>query len=644
MTTFLTFTVLGIVAGSIYAITATGLVVTYTTTGIFNFAHGAVAMFCAFSYWQLNQAWGWPSWISLIIVLLIEAPALGAFVEEAYMKRIFGATVVRSLMVTLGLLLILVGLAQAIWSPENRTLPEYFTGDSVNLANVSITYHQIIIVIVALLVAVVLRVYLRRVRSGIAMRAVVDDPELLSLSGAPPRRVARSGWMLGFFLAGLAGILIGPELASSGLDVNLLTLLVVNGYAAAILGRMRSLPWTFVGGILLGLAENYAIGYLPGHIPDSLVSQISLLTPVIFLFAALLLMPSARLRAVGRMAVATPPRVATLYQSLASGGLFVLLAAVASLAISGTIIGSVTQGLALGIVGLSLVLLIGYTGQVSLCQLSFMGIGAFTMSKVAHGGANWQGLLLGVVVCAVVGAIVALPALRLQGLYLALATLAFGQLAYYGFFTNISFIPAGGAIPVGRLSLPGISFSGDRAYMIFAAVCFAIAAVGVLAIRRSAWGRRLVALNDSPAAYATLGMSPQRSKMIVFAASAALAGIGGVIFAGQPQALGATDVTMFGSLELVLFVTIFGIRTASGALLGGLAAALLPLAASHLPWWGTGLTGVVAGVGISMMANVPDGVLGVPWLTQHLRIPYLTGPRPMPVASTPQKEQVSAAG
>ena len=118
MTTFLTFTIIGVVSGAIYAITAMGLVVTYTTTGVFNFSHGAVAMFCAFSYWQLNQAWGWPSWISLIVVLFIEAPLIAIFVEEAFMKRLFGASVVRSLMVTLGLLLILVGLAQAIWAPE----------------------------------------------------------------------------------------------------------------------------------------------------------------------------------------------------------------------------------------------------------------------------------------------------------------------------------------------------------------------------------------------------------------------------------------------------------------------------------------------------------------------------------------------
>jgi branched-chain amino acid transport system permease protein len=640
VSTFLTFTVLGIVSGAVYAITATGLVVTYTTTGVFNFAHGAVAMFCAFSYWQLNQAWGWPSWICLIIVLLLEAPLLAVYVEEVYMKKIFGASVVRSLMISLGMMLVLVGGAEALWGPATRYLPEYFSGHSVTLFQVNITIHQIIIVAVAVLVAIGLRLMLTQLRAGIAMRAVVDDPELLSISGVAPRNMARLGWIIGFFLAALAGILISPDLSSSGLDINLLTLIVINGYAAAIVGRLKNLPWTFAGGLILGLTENYAIGYLPGHIPANLVNQIGLLFPVVFLFVALLLLPSARLRAVGRLNVATPPKVPGLAQSIRVSVVFIAIVVLASFVLGGVLMGSVTQGIALGVVGLSLVLLTGYAGQVSLCQLTFMGIGAFVMSKVADGGASWWGLILGVIICAAIGALIALPALRLQGLYLALATLAFAQAAYYGFFSNISFIPDGGAINVGRLSLPGISLRSNRSYLIFTAVVFCICAIGVLAIRRSSWGRRLVALNDSPAAFATLGMDPTISKLLVFAAAAALAGIGGVLFSGESLALSASDVQLFASLELVLFVTIFGIRTTSGALLGGLASALLPLAASHLPWWGVGITGIIAGLGIGQMANQPDGLVPIPWFNKHLRIPFLATPIE-PSASNEQAKELS---
>ena len=185
-----------------------------------------------------------------------------------------------------------------------------------------------------------------------------------------------------------------------------------------------------------------------------------------------LLVPGTRLKAIGRLAVAAPPKIASMAQSIRGGVVFVAVIVLLSFVIGGSLIGSVTQGLALGIVGLSLVLLTGYTGQVSLCQLTFMGIGAYTMSKVAGGGASWWGLLVGVVVCAGVGAIISLPALRLQGLYLALATLAFAQAAYYGFFTNISFIPQGGALPVGRLSIPGLSFAGDKSYLIFTCLLY----------------------------------------------------------------------------------------------------------------------------------------------------------------------------
>src|SRR2546428_20929 len=152
MTTFLAYTIVGIATGCIYALTASGLVVTYTTSGIFNFAHGAIGMLCAFGFWELTAQDGWPQWLALLLIL------------------------------------------------------------------------------------------------GIAMRAVVDEPELAALTGADPDRVRAVSWALGASLAGLAGILLAPLIS---LDIILLTLLVINGYAAAMVGRLRSLPLTFVGGLML---------------------------------------------------------------------------------------------------------------------------------------------------------------------------------------------------------------------------------------------------------------------------------------------------------------------------------------------------------------------------------------------------------
>ena len=432
MSVFLSFTVLGIVSGAIYGILATGLVVTYNTTGVFNFAQGAVGMVAAFSYWQLWQDWHWPFLLAIIFILFVEAPLLAIAVEFVLMRRIHGATVERSLMVTLGLLVILLGIATIFWSSPDviRSVPAYFTSADGTVAaehlfganGVTLQDQQIMIVVVAAVVAVVLGVFLRRFRLGVAMRAVVDDPELVAMAGAKPHRMSQMGWALGFMLAALAGVLIAPLVGQTGLTSTQLTLLALNGFAAAVVGRLRNLPMTFVGALMLGLITQYCVGYLPGHINPGLASVLTEVVPVLFLFVVLLVIPAARLAPAGRLAVRAAPRVVTARQSVAGAVLLVAGTVVLAAMVGVTALATFSQGLAFGIVGLSLVLLVGYAGQVSLCQLTFMGIGAFTMGKTLGGG-SWWGLLLAVAISGAVGALVALPALRLRGLYLALGDL-----------------------------------------------------------------------------------------------------------------------------------------------------------------------------------------------------------------------------
>jgi branched-chain amino acid transport system permease protein len=628
---FLSFTVLGLVLGAIYGILATGLVVTYNTTGVFNFAQGAVGMVAAFSYWQLWQDWHWPFLLAIVVVVFIEAPLLAVVVEFVLFRRIHGATVERSLMVTLGLLVILLGVATIFWSSPDviRSVPSYFTQSdgtilSVHLFGsngVTIQYQQIMFVVVAAVVAVGLGLFLRRFRLGVAMRAVVDDPQLVAMAGAKPYRMSQAGWVLGFMLAALAGVLLAPVIGQTGLTADQLTLLALNGFAAAVVGRLRSLPMTFVGAIALGLVTQYCVGYLPGHINAGLASVLTEVIPVLFLFLVLLVIPAARIAPAGRLAVRAAPKVVTARQSVA--GAIILIAGVVVLAemVGDTALSTLTQGLAFGIVGLSLVLLVGYAGQVSLCQLTFMGIGAFTMGKVL-GGDSWWGLILAVVVSGAVGALVALPTLRLRGLYLALATFAFGEVMYSAFFDNASIIPDGESINVGRVPLPFMHSVGNRAMLVEVAVAAAICVLIVGLVRRSAFGRRLVAMSDSPAAYATVGLSAVRTKMIVFSLSAAMAGLGGVYYAGQQGGIGANDVQFIGSLTLLLFVAIWGIRTLTGALLGGLTAAALPVLQTHLPTSLADLTGLAAGIGIIVLANFPDGLLGIPYFSDRVKLPF----------------------
>src|SRR5213076_1193148 len=177
------------------------------------------------------------------------------------------------------------------WDPGvPRVLPKFFAGHTVKVASIVLSYHQIVVVVVAVAVAVGLRAFLYRTRQGMALRAVVDDPNLVALNGAAPARVGQLGWVIGSSLAALAGILLAPLVS---LDIILLTLLVINGYAAAMVGRLKSLPLTFAGGIALGLAEAHTIG----HLPVKQISQIKPALPIIFLYLVLLFWPQTKLRA-----------------------------------------------------------------------------------------------------------------------------------------------------------------------------------------------------------------------------------------------------------------------------------------------------------------------------------------------------------
>jgi branched-chain amino acid transport system permease protein len=599
VTAFLAFTVVGIAYGCVYALTASGLVVTYQTTGIFNFAHGAIGMVVAFTYWELTVQHGWPQWLALVVVLGGMAPLLGAVIERVVGRRLHGASTNVTLMVTLGLLLMFIGLASTRWSPaESRVLPEFFAHHHVRVFTINITYHQLTMMTVAVLVAVFLRLLFYRTRIGVAMRAVVDDNELASLNGADPDWVATASWAIGATLAGVAGILLAPIVQ---LDIVLLTLLVINGYAAAMVGRLKSLPLTFAGGIALGLAEAYTVW----KVPRGLLNKIHPSLPIIFLFLVLLILPQARLR-VGRVvSTRRAPRVATLRDSIVGAVAIVVVAAIAAPLLSGSDLAAVSQGMVYALIMLSLVLLVGYAGQVSLAQMTFVGLGAFAMGKY-FGGASVWGILLAALFAGAVGALAALPALRLQGLYLALGTFAFAQGMSILFFQNASVLGYGGRLPVGRPHIFGISFVGDRAYFMLICIVFGLAGIGVLALRRGNFGRRLVAMKDSPAACATLGINLTFTKLAVFAISAALAGVGGAFYGGLRGSVGSADFEVLQSGALLLIVTISGINTVTGALFGGLVFGFFPRLQQHFTRL-RNLSYTLIGAGAIGIARNPNG-------------------------------------
>jgi len=631
---FLSFTVLGIVTGAIYAVSASGLVLTYATSGIFNIAHGAIGMFMAFTYWELRVHHNWPAPIALILVVFILAPLFGALIERVMMRGLRNASVATSLVVTVGFMVALIGLAQNIWDPqEPHVLQRFFYPHKFKVFGINVTAHDAITIAVGVALAVFLWFLLNRTRVGLAMRAVVDDRNLLGLNGARPDQVSMLSWAIGASMATVAGILLAPILQ---MDVIGLTLLVVNGYAAAMVGRLRSLPLTYLGGLTLGLIETYAISYL--NLSGWLIGLRPSI-PVLFLFIALLALPEARLRS-GRLIGASMPRVPGPRKAVLGGVGLVAGAGVLSFILSNANLIRAGQGLALAIIMLSLVLLVGYGGQVSLCQMTFAGVGAFMMGKYGGDGSIF-GILLAGGVAAVVGGLVALPSLRLQGLYLALSTMAFALLMEKMFFQNEHIFGTGGSLKIGRLDIFGISFDGERAYFVLLAFVFAAFGVFVLWIRRGSFGRVLAAMRDSPVACATLGLSLTRTKLAVFMIAAGMAGIGGALLGGLKTTAGTIDFLMLQSLPLLLLAVIGGITSVGGALLGGMLFALPTL----VSWaWVGELQFLWTGIAAVTIGRNPNGVANQ--ITERFRKILGTSPRsgsPTPRPSEPVEEVAQVA-
>jgi branched-chain amino acid transport system permease protein len=604
MDAFLAFTVVGVVTGAIYAVSATGLVVTYTTSGVFNFAHGAMGMVMAFLYWELRVNQAWPAPIALVVVLLVAAPIMGAVVERLLMRKLYNAPMGVSIVTTLALLVILLGLGDSLWSgTELRRMPGFFAGNDVDVFGVRVTYHQLISLVVAGLIAAGLRFLMFHTRTGVTMRAVVDNRDLAGMNGVFPERVASLSWALGSFLAAIAGILIAPQLTLNHL---LLTLLVINGYAAAMLGKLKNLPLTFLGAVVLGLAETYVIGY-GGDVTIGSFSLISAakVVPTVLLLGILVFLPQVRLPS-GRIISAVAPRVPSLRSSLLWSAAFIILMTALSGVLSDFWVFNIGLALAIGIVVLSLVLLSGFAGQISLMQMTFVGIGALVAGRMIGTGSIF-GILVAGLVTAVAGAIVALPALRLQALYLALATFAFALFSDWAFNQSWGF-SQGGSLQVPRLRFPGLAFRSEQSQMVLLTVAFCIFGVTVLAIRRGPYGRRLAALRDSPVAASMLGMNLVAAKTTVFALSAGIAGMGGALYAGLQATVSPNDFNPIKSLFLFLVATFGGITTVVGALFAGVFLALIPELQKHVSFDNIQYFGI--GVGAISLAGNPHGFGG----------------------------------
>jgi branched-chain amino acid transport system permease protein len=649
MSSILSFTIIGLFTGAAYAIAASGLVLTYTTTRVFNLAHGALGMVMAFTFWDFSQRQGMPTWLSLVLVLGVVAPAIGWFLQRFVTRGLGEGPVSVSLVVTVGLFVGCIGLAQQIWPPEARTVPPFLAASGFTVGSTYVTAHQLITVVLSIVVALGLYLLLNRTRIGTAMRASVDNPDLLKLFGGRPDRVAALSWAIGTSLAALAGILL---VSVVGLDYYALTLLVINAYAAAMLGRLKSLPLTFVGAMSLGIASSFVSAYVPS---EGLLAGLRAVVPAVFLFVVIVAMPQAQLR-VGQVRGIVSAPLPSATQALGWGGGLVLLAT----ALAGTLgqadLLLVGTAATYAMVMLSLVLLTGYGGHVSLAQLTFAGVGALAYAKLDQ--PNLYGLLLTALIAAAVGALVALPVIRLTGLYLALATLAFGVLMDKMVFQSEHAYGYNGTLKSERLSILGAHIQSTGAYVVVMVTFFVLMALTLLTLRAGALGRLLIAMRDSPQACGTLGLDLRWFRVGLFAASAGMAGVAGGLFAGLRGTVGAADFQFFNSLPLLLLAVVLGVTSVTGAVLGGTGLMLLPVMQSDHPGV-AGLIFAVLGFGAVALGRDPNGLSNRLFVLGRYadrrfslrdRLPTLgSGPAPrddgtvdVPLAQTSTREEVAA--
>lgn len=596
------FGLFGVMLGCVYAIAAMGLVLTYTVTGVFNFAHGAVGMLAAFCYYDLRVNQDVPTPVALLVVVVLGAPLVGLVIERL-LRRFEGADYATSLVVTVALTVALLGVAQRIFDPgEARHVPYLFGDRRIEVFDVPITYDRIAQVVVAAAVAVGLRFLLFGTPLGARMRAVVDDPELSRLSGVRSVSVARVSWMIGFSLAALGGVLFA---GGENLNAIVLTLLVLNAYGAAMVGRLTSLPMTVVGAVLLGLFQE--LTNVTWLWPDSQTfTRMQLAIPGIFLVIAVLLVPSFRLRA-GRVVGRDQPAVPTVRTSLVAGAVLVAAVVLFTSLAADDLHTHVVRGLVIATISLSLVALTGLSGQVSLTQYLFVGVGAFVTGKW-FGGDSVLGMLVGGLVAAALGALVALPAVRLRGLHLALSTFGVALIGREAILGDPRVFGFGG-LSVGRPDVLWFSTESDAAFATWCAVVFVAMAVLVVAVRRSPFGRQLTAVRDSEVAAATLGMRVRGTKVKIFALSGFVAGCAGALYGGLAGAVQGTQFDPVNSLVILLFAYVGGITSVTGAALAGALFALLTYAESTY----SDLAGVIfvaVGAAAISLGHQPNGLAG----------------------------------
>jgi ABC-type branched-subunit amino acid transport system ATPase component/ABC-type branched-subunit amino acid transport system permease subunit len=567
----------GVLQGLTYGVIAIGLILIYRSTRVINFAIVEMGAFAAAVLARLVVNWGVDYWIALPACVIVGG-LLGAGIELVVVRRLFRSPRVVLFVATIGLAQLLLFFQFEL--PKFDTYASFPTAFSFTwqFAGLYIRSEHLLVLVAVPILAIVLTVFLNHTKYGVAIRASAANPDAARLSAISPKKMSTLVWTIAGLLAALGMILTVPLSGATATEtITLGPGVLLRAIVAALIGSMWSMPRAVVGGVAIGITEALLFYNYP--------SQVGLLDGVLFVAVLVILLVtgrrdrdtdhvdawsfSPRVRPVpanlqGLWLVRNLPRLGT--------GLAFFAAAVFPFVVtrpSQQLLFS--RVLLYAIVTLSLTVLTGWAGQLSLGQFALAGIGAFgTAALVREGLSFGVSVLLVTVIGMLVALVIGAPALRLRGLFLAVATLAFAIAVSSWLFRRPFLLPDGLAVRVDRGTVLGIDLASQRTYYFLCLFVLAVSVLFVVRIRRSGVGRSFIAVRDNEQSAAAVALSPVRTKLIAFVIAGGLASLAGGLFAGllvnfAPERFDAAE-----SLSVVAMAVIGGLSSIPGAVLGAL--------------------------------------------------------------------------
>lgn len=610
--------ILGAFAGCLIALLASGIVLTYRSSRIINFAHGAIATFGTFTFLHCVNAWDWPN-AAAIVAGVAASTFLGLGFQLLVLRPLRNSAPLARVVATLGLLIAINASIRPIFGEDRPASVRLFGSETIELPFGRPAYFvpsdRLILGGITAVILVVLYAVYRYSRFGIATRAAADNMPAAAQLGISSTRVESLNWMLASALAGLAGILLSVVSSPDTLGY---TMMMIAALAAALVGGFGSFSITFVAAVVLGIGQAVLLRYEVQLQSATQLAGWGQALPFVVILIALVVKGRSVARKGSFDEEPLPMATKSLHPWLTSGVCVVLgVAWISLIPING--IAATTISLCVIVIALSVVVVTGFAGQISLAQMGLAGVGAWVAARLAEdiGLAFPLPILLGGLCAVPVGMIIGLPALRVRGLQLAIVTLGAAIVLDVMFFNSPSLSGADAGLPVpparlGPLDLD--SLTHPRAYAMAVLVMTILVGLGVVWLRHGPWGRALLAARSNERGAAASGLSVTRAKLTAFAIGAFIAGVGGGMQAYSSPNITWEGYSYLASVFLVAMVYIGGIASIGGAVVAGLTIAS-GIVNYYLNFSGTAadIYQAVGGLGVMMVVVLhPEGVAGIP--------------------------------